>query len=687
MTATARARVGATATFLAAALLPWIGQVVPLDQTPTPLVGYGRAALGALLLLAVLTAPPRRRADPAARWLGLFALVAAVSALLPRPGLTVDTAPYLAGGGPYAVPFPADREMGYLELARLAVVLLAALAGAAGPPGAALAGLTVGSVGIGLRAVREYLLAARGGDPSWRVFAGFTNPNDLAGYLLIAIPVAFLTATAIRDDSGIVRWLVSQQVTRPAAKLRGLVVAGGLALLPALALTGSRGGLLGAGIALLILPLGLGRAGTGRRWLAPAVALLLALAALGPLRARLTAATQAHSLRFRVLTWQGTVDLARHHPLLGVGPGGWDSTYPVYARAAYTQHAHSGWLQVWAETGSFGLAVYVGVFALWLFAAKLACREPDTRSAGLALLAATVGFAVHNTFDHGWYVTATPAALALLGGVVWREVAPEPAARPPRWPTVWGGLAVLFLWVYGAAESARADGQANLLVGATMSAESAFRAATQRASWSSRAYEDLAGVLSWRRQFRAADEAYAVAIARRPGAARLHYRRAATLAEAGQLDAALTESALSLALSPMHLQGYLQLGRMLERAGRSADARRVYEQLDAVAQRPELRDVNPLENALQEPTHAYGLMRLAELADAAGDSSAAASARQRALPLLEAWLAQYEREEQMVQTLPPEERTAARAARGIDAAEARVVRALLEQAREQEPAP
>ncbi len=669
-------RLAGLAVFLAALLLPVLGAGVALDQLPTPGRLAGQLLLAVLFSAALLLATPLRPRRGASGEVAVTALVtlAAVgllSLLIRRPGPAVPANP------PFQTSFPADLEAGLAELARLGVIWLALVAGRRVGGGWSVAGLSGAGVVLAVRGLREYLAQWRGGDPDWRIFAGFSNPNQAAAVLVVLLPVAAAALVLLDDRSAPARWLAGQGVAQGSLKLR---LAAGLAfvlMLLALGLTRSRGGLLAVGCGGAALAVGLVRAGRPRTaaGLLAAGAVLAVLLVLGPLRSRL-ALGLAHSNSFRVLTWLGTWDLARHHPLLGCGLGGWPVAYPFYARAGFTQHAHNEYLQTLAETGVIGLAALLALIAAWLATAWRRAGTSETRAMGLALLAATVGFAVHAALDHGWHVTAVPVALALLHGAARVR---EPAPRPRAWPAALVVILLLALW---STERHRAEAARALRDGYPSTAREALRAAVRTTPFSALAWEDLAGVEAGRGDLDAAQTAYREALRRRPTSARLYYRLAQALLEAGRPLEAQDESQRGVALSPLHLQGYLQLGSILERLDRPSEARDVYQRLDELAQRPELSEDNPLQGYVFEPTHAYGLMRLAELCLAAGDDRIAREAFTRALDQFEAYLKTYDDALASMKELDQADQLELLALRGLHPAERQEVEALVRRARQ-----
>ena len=219
--------------------------------------------------------------------------------------------------------------------------------------------------------IHEYLDQWKQGNSAHRVFGTFLNPDFLAGYLLLTLPLTLSCFVSARE--------------RMAKLLIGL----GLALQTAcLLLTGSRAGVamlfvVVVGWLLLLVSVGVVR-GQGRQLLAGlGVMLLSALLASTPLLIRLTntgkqatgsataavssvgeaADTQAHSGKFRQVTWTATMRMARANPLAGTGIGSYETAYPRYAVAAPTAHAHNSYLQWTAETGVPGAICLLVIFA------------------------------------------------------------------------------------------------------------------------------------------------------------------------------------------------------------------------------------------------------------------------------------------------------------------------------------
>jgi len=272
--------------------------------------------------------------------------------------------------------------------------------------------LTLVGLLVGGLAVWQFA-SGRGGDVGFftgsgalvtRVAAGFEQPNQLAGFLVMLVP--FLIAALILRVPA--RWLGAA----------ALVVA-----VTGIVLTFSRSAL----VALLVVPLFFLRV----RWtlvLAPFAAVLLVLSAPDVLTERFsTLSADGTDIATRVDFWRAGITIFVEHPLLGVGPGGYAEAYSE-ARLPGKQflpgtlfepppHAHNLLINTGAEQGLLGLSALVALIAGALAVAGRA-RIGSTIWAvtlGRAGLGSTAAFLIHNSFDVTLLETTGTVFLALLG--------------------------------------------------------------------------------------------------------------------------------------------------------------------------------------------------------------------------------------------------------------------------------
>ncbi len=207
-----------------------------------------------------------------------------------------------------------------------------------------------------------------------RATGGFITANQLAGFLVLTFfPLAGMAMN---------RWRVARlrgTRTRGGRSAALVVVALALALmLGALYLTGSKGGGIAFvfGLALLALTAARQVVRKNPRKAAGAAAAVVILvlvahqagAVAGPRRF-------ARSLGVRLDYWRTSVEMARQRPLFGVGPGSWPEWYAMLKEPEFeeTRAAHSVHVQLWAETGSVGLLLWIGLWAV-LFGQVLSAR-------------------------------------------------------------------------------------------------------------------------------------------------------------------------------------------------------------------------------------------------------------------------------------------------------------------------
>jgi len=258
-----------------------------------------------------------------------------------------------------------------------------------------------------------------------RAAASLNHPNNLAGFIALAAPLALgaMAALASRADRR--------------AILPGLLA---LLLLSGAAATYSKGGqlavLVGVAAWLLLLPSG-GLAAwcaadprRGRRLIAAGLP-LLALAAVGfwfsPLgdRLRLFGELLPTLPKFeRWGTWQAALRMIGDRPLSGVGPGCFGLAMPAYksatSHAQLFTHAHNWYLHLAAEQGLVGLLLWMGalVAALDGLRRRLAAEsDPAARAWLQGLLAGQFGFLAAGLLDYNTGVPAIALAFWFAAGL------------------------------------------------------------------------------------------------------------------------------------------------------------------------------------------------------------------------------------------------------------------------------
>jgi hypothetical protein len=205
------------------------------------------------------------------------------------------------------------------------------------------------------------------------------NPNDLGFLLVLALPIAWHLSLTHRNV--ILKWIN-----------RLYIPFGMMAIL----LTGSRSSLIGAILALMIVPLTLGRLSQGMKFgvLAIMIATVLAGAFLVPEKtlARLSTTTEeleSGTLNERRVIWKAGLEVYPRHPILGVGAG----SFPIAIRpllGGENKTAHNTYLSVLVEEGAVGFILFSLMILSVYFHARSAPLE-ERRFALILLFTIVVG--------------------------------------------------------------------------------------------------------------------------------------------------------------------------------------------------------------------------------------------------------------------------------------------------------
>ncbi|HSS52459.1 MAG TPA: O-antigen ligase family protein [Thermoanaerobaculia bacterium] len=256
-----------------------------------------------------------------------------------------------------------------------------------------------------------------------RLRGTFVNPNHLALYLELALPLAFAWS-----------WWAVRRAAEQAQLERRLLFAGPpilawLTLFTGLSFTGSRAGLLAAAAAVSVQ--GAVVAGARRRWWLAPLGVLAALAGVGVVAAiapreglgRLLGTTATDvSLGARLEEYRAALGLWARFPLTGIGLGTFRDGFPLVQTPVLEGtwwHPHSDLLEVLVTAGLAGAAVLaVGIWSL-VRGASRALREggrSEDRAAGLAVLGMLVSTMVHANLDFGLSMPGNAVTLAILLG-------------------------------------------------------------------------------------------------------------------------------------------------------------------------------------------------------------------------------------------------------------------------------
>jgi O-antigen ligase len=214
-----------------------------------------------------------------------------------------------------------------------------------------------------------------------------------------------------------------------------------LAGLGGLAGSWSRGAWLGAGAAVLAMALAAFRKpilgfGAALAVLAALMGLYAANALPAAIRSRLTDFTAQFSavdvrgtsitpanyaVIERLAHWQAGLNMIEAEPWTGVGFGNYEAAYDQYRLINWQialAHAHNYYINIWAETGLFGLMAYAAFWVCVFAATWRVARNPSAgawRFVALGLMGTWAHLAAHNVVDNLYVANMTLLIGALLG--------------------------------------------------------------------------------------------------------------------------------------------------------------------------------------------------------------------------------------------------------------------------------
>lgn len=236
--------------------------------------------------------------------------------------------------------------------------------------------------------------------------ATLANRNVAGGYLAALVPLA------------LVRW--PSRTARVAAAVAAATI---LVFLP---LTQSRAVAVALALQLAVLAALQWRSARRPRVVAALVAAALVLAAAAWLTLADAGKTRSTSIRWSLAG--SALSMARDHPLLGVGIGGFGAAYPSHGPVPTSAlgaplrvlSPHNEVLQVLAESGLPGLLLGLWVVAGALSALRRLRRSPDppVRRTALALGLGLVGFTADAAFGFPLRGAVSALLLAVLLGVL-----------------------------------------------------------------------------------------------------------------------------------------------------------------------------------------------------------------------------------------------------------------------------
>lgn len=228
-----------------------------------------------------------------------------------------------------------------------------------------------------------------------RVTSSFTNPNMLAEYLIMAIPLTVALAASVQSKRARFALAVSAALD-----------------MACLVLTWSRGAWLGiiiAGVIALLI--------SSKNWLTAGILAVPAGAAAffcvdSNVKARLASVVNFSdsSTAYRINIWKCTLKMLGDKFLYGIGVGdsAFTEAFPYYAYSGLINvvHAHNLYLQIVAETGIFSLIVFLAAVFMFLQAGLSfvkTARADKNKYVALGIMCAANALLIQGFTDHVFY--------------------------------------------------------------------------------------------------------------------------------------------------------------------------------------------------------------------------------------------------------------------------------------------
>lgn len=355
-----------------------------------------------------------------------------------------------------------------------ATVLAVSSAGRISGVRCVLVSIVAGTAIVAATGILQYA-AVRAQEPTFRIFAGWNNPNALAGILMVGLVASLAVGATVERTS----------------RLAVLSLAAPITL--ALALTQSKGGYLAAGLGILAFAVLAALFGVGKRLAPSAIALVVGVvlvfamqfstpksAPSGTPFARISAAaeTQDQSVTFRKNLWKGAIELARRSPL-GLGLGSYRFLSASTGETTQTVFAHQSYLQLASESGWLAPALLVALFGsgLLLLLRGVRAMTAENRLVRAGIFGALVAIGANGFIESNLYMIGTGfVAFVLLGLAL--QVSPEGASPEFVGKEVRIAAALLFCAIplAGLAWSASVEVQKARLLASTSAQEANARA-------------------------------------------------------------------------------------------------------------------------------------------------------------------------------------------------------------------
>jgi len=137
--------------------------------------------------------------------------------------------------------------------------------------------------------------------------------------------------------------------------------------------------------------------------------------------------------RLRAGNVRVALEIARDHPLVGVGPGGFAEAFPQYRSVGdnESRHAHDLPAELVAEWG-VPVGLLLSAFFFWVFLGPVVRRTGDPRTLTSGMTVGVAAFAIHNLADFTAFLPSLLVFAAVCRGLLVPSIPrdrPIPAAR------------------------------------------------------------------------------------------------------------------------------------------------------------------------------------------------------------------------------------------------------------------
>lgn len=269
-----------------------------------------------------------------------------------------------------------------------------------------------------------------------RATGTYIGANHFAGYLEMIIPLLLGYWIAQRRRSRrilsgfggmrstVQRWVALFSPESASPKMVFLFVTG-VVLALGLLLSGSRGGIIGFGVSMLLMAILFMTKREYRKYGVFAIVFCLLAFSYGlhvGIDRTLKRFEHVENLEHRLFITQTIFPMVADYKFTGVGLGNFKYLYPRYSpddinRVSSSGHAHNDWIEAAAETGMGGLVLIAAGVLLYLFKMIRVWRSRHDLFAlgiGAGVMAGLLSLCFHSYFDLNMHIPANPLALAAL---------------------------------------------------------------------------------------------------------------------------------------------------------------------------------------------------------------------------------------------------------------------------------